>query len=85
MHLGRRSRIGCIVTNEFVVTHNTMQVIAQFLGGRRTRGTSPITRHRADVGYAYVGERDHASFAPRLTTLRLQSGANGHAKYETLA
>ena len=63
------------VTDDFIVTHNTLQVIAQLLHRKEVDGPAPALVI-APTSVTHTWENEIARFAPSLTTLRLQSGAD---------
>jgi SNF2 family DNA or RNA helicase len=71
------------VTNDFIVTHNTIQVIAQLLHRKESEGPSP-SLVIAPTSVTHTWENEIARFAPALTTLRLQSGAERATRYAEL-
>ena len=68
------------VVDDFIVTHNTLQVIAQLLHRKEQEGGSP-SLVIAPTSVTHTWETEIARFAPSLTTLRLQSGADRAARY----
>jgi superfamily II DNA or RNA helicase len=68
------------VTDDFIVTHNTLQVVAQLLHRKEVEGPAP-SLVIAPTSVTHTWENEIARFAPGLTTLRLQSGAERAARY----
>ncbi len=68
---------------DFVVTHNTVQVIAHVQRRKENEGQSPVLVI-APTSVTHTWENEIKKFAPTLRTLRLQSGSDRAAKYETL-
>jgi superfamily II DNA or RNA helicase len=68
------------ITDDFIVTHNTLQVIAQLLHRKEVEGPSP-SLVIAPTSVTHTWENEIARFAPELSTLRLQSGADRAARY----
>ena len=71
------------VTDDFIVTHNTLQVIAQLLHRKEVDGPAP-SLVIAPTSVTHTWENEIARFAPALTTLRLQSGAERAQRYGEL-
>ncbi|HEY0615774.1 MAG TPA: SNF2-related protein, partial [Candidatus Elarobacter sp.] len=71
------------VVDDFIVTHNTVQVIAHVLRRKETEGEIPVLVI-APTSVTHTWENEIKKFAPSLRTLRLQSGSDRAAKYETL-
>ncbi len=71
------------VTDDFIVTHNTVQVIAHVLKRKETEGEVPVLVI-APTSVTHTWENEIKKFAPTLRTLRLQSGSERAAKYETI-
>jgi superfamily II DNA or RNA helicase len=71
------------VTNDFIVTHNTLQVIAQLLHRKQEDGAAP-SLVIAPTSVTHTWESEIARFAPELSTLRLQSGAERATRYAEL-
>jgi len=71
------------VTDDFIVTHNTVQVIAHVQRRKENEGQSPVLVI-APTSVTHTWENEIKKFAPSLRTLRLQSGSDRAAKYETL-
>jgi SNF2 family DNA or RNA helicase len=71
------------VTDDFIVTHNTLQVIAQLLHRKEVDGAAPALVI-APTSVTHTWENEIARFAPNLTTLRLQSGADRAQRYAEL-
>ncbi|HEX3464138.1 MAG TPA: SNF2-related protein [Candidatus Elarobacter sp.] len=71
------------VTDDFIVTHNTVQVIAHVLRRKETEGEVPVLVI-APTSVTHTWENEIKKFAPSLRTLRLQSGSDRAAKYETI-
>jgi superfamily II DNA or RNA helicase len=69
--------------DDFVVTHNTVQVIAHVQRRKENEGQSPVLVI-APTSVTHTWETEIKKFAPTLRTLRLQSGSDRAAKYETL-
>ena len=68
------------IVDDFILTHNTLQVIAQLLHRKEVEGASP-SLVIAPTSVTHTWENEIARFAPELTTLRLQSGAERAARY----
>jgi SNF2 family DNA or RNA helicase len=68
------------IVDDFIVTHNTLQVIAQLLHRKEVEGPSP-SLVIAPTSVTHTWENEIARFAPELSTLRLQSGADRAARY----
>jgi len=71
------------ITNDFIVTHNTVQVIAQLLHRKEHEGPAP-SLVIAPTSVTHTWENEIKRFAPDLTTLRLQSGAERATRYGEL-
>jgi superfamily II DNA or RNA helicase len=71
------------VMDEFIVTHNTSQLIAHVARRKESEGESPVLVI-APTSVTHTWENEIRKFAPSLSTLRLQSGSDRAAKYETL-
>jgi superfamily II DNA or RNA helicase len=71
------------VMHDFIVTHNTSQLIAHVLKRKEDEGKSPVLVI-APTSVTHTWENEIRKFAPSLTTLRLQSGSDRAAKYETI-
>ena len=71
------------VTDHFIVTHNTLQVIAQLLHRKQVDGAAPALVI-APTSVTHTWENEIARFAPELSTLRLQSGAERATRYASL-
>ncbi len=71
------------ITNDFIVTHNTVQVIAQLLHRKESEGPAP-SLVIAPTSVTHTWENEIRRFAPNLTTLRLQSGSERAARYGEL-
>jgi superfamily II DNA or RNA helicase len=71
------------VTDDFIVTHNTLQVVAQLLHRKEVEGSAP-SLVIAPTSVTHTWENEIARFAPALSTLRLQSGAERAARYAEL-
>jgi superfamily II DNA or RNA helicase len=71
------------VTDDFIVTHNTVQVIAHVQRRKEDEGASPVLVI-APTSVTHTWENEIKKFAPSLRTLRLQSGSDRAAKYDTL-
>ncbi len=71
------------VTDDFIVTHNTVQVIAHILKRKEIEGEVPVLVI-APTSVTHTWENEIKKFAPSLRTLRLQSGSDRAAKYETI-
>jgi superfamily II DNA or RNA helicase len=71
------------VLEDFIVTHNTVQVIAHILKRKETEGEIPVLVI-APTSVTHTWENEIKKFAPSLTTLRLQSGSDRAAKYEMI-
>jgi superfamily II DNA or RNA helicase len=69
--------------DDFIVTHNTVQVIAHVLRRKETEGHIPVLVI-APTSVTHTWENEIKKFAPSLRTLRLQSGSDRAAKYETI-
>ncbi|HTD33924.1 MAG TPA: SNF2-related protein [Candidatus Elarobacter sp.] len=69
--------------DDFIVTHNTVQVIAHVLRRKETEGQIPVLVI-APTSVTHTWENEIKKFAPSLRTLRLQSGSDRAAKYETI-
>jgi superfamily II DNA or RNA helicase len=68
------------IVDDFILTHNTLQVIAQLLHRKEVEGPSP-SLVIAPTSVTHTWENEIARFAPQLSTLRLQSGADRAARY----
>lgn len=68
---------------DFIVTHNTSQLIAHVAKRKQDEGESPILVI-APTSVTHTWENEIKKFAPSLRTLRLQSGSDRAAKYETI-
>ena len=77
MHLGGLSR-SLYVTDDFI-THNTLQVIAQLSYRKETDSAPSLVI--APTSVTHTWENEIARFAPSLSTLRLQSGAERAQRY----
>ena len=71
------------ITDDFIVTHNTLQVIAQLLHRKQEDGAAPALVI-APTSVTHTWENEIARFAPELSTLRLQSGAERATRYAHL-
>jgi SNF2 family DNA or RNA helicase len=71
------------LVDDFIVTHNTVQVIAHVERRKEDEGASPILVI-APTSVTHTWENEIKKFAPSLRTLRLQSGSDRPAKYETI-
>ncbi|HEV2739790.1 MAG TPA: SNF2-related protein [Candidatus Elarobacter sp.] len=71
------------VTDDFIVTHNTVQVIAHILKRKETEGEVPVLVI-APTSVTHTWENEIKKFAPSLRTLRLQSGSDRAAKYDVI-
>jgi len=71
------------VADDFIVTHNTLQVIAQLLHRKEVDGAAP-SLVIAPTSVTHTWENEIKRFAPQLTTLRLQSGADRAQRYGEL-
>ncbi len=71
------------VTDDFIVTHNTLQVVAQLLHRKEVDGPAP-SLVIAPTSVTHTWENEIARFAPDLRTLRLQSGAERASRYAQL-
>ena len=71
------------VTDDFIVTHNTVQVIAHVQRRKEVEGQSPVLVI-APTSVTHTWENELRKFAPTLRTLRLQSGSDRAAKYDTI-
>jgi SNF2 family DNA or RNA helicase len=71
------------VLDEFIVTHNTVQVIAHVLRRKESEGPIPVLVI-APTSVTHTWENEIKKFAPSLRSLRLASGSDRIAKYETL-
>jgi SNF2 family DNA or RNA helicase len=69
--------------DDFIVTHNTVQVIAHVQRRKEDEGPSPVLVI-APTSVTHTWETEIKKFAPSLRTLRLQSGSDRAAKYDTL-
>lgn len=69
--------------DDFIVTHNTVQVIAHVQRRKETEGASPVLVI-APTSVTHTWENEIKKFAPSLRTLRLQSGSDRAAKYDTI-
>jgi superfamily II DNA or RNA helicase len=69
------------VTDDYIVTHNTIQVISHLLKRKNEEGTSP-SLVIAPTSVTHTWENEIRRFAPELKTLRLHSGAERAARYE---
>jgi SNF2 family DNA or RNA helicase len=69
--------------DDFIVTHNTLQVIAHTERRKELEGESPVLVI-APTSVTHTWENEIKKFAPSLRTLRLQSGSDRAAKYETI-
>lgn len=75
-------RFGGILADD-MGTGKTSQLIAHVARRKEIEGTSPILVI-APTSVTHTWENEIRKFAPSLTTLRLQSGSDRAAKYETL-
>jgi intein/homing endonuclease len=71
------------VLDEFIVTHNTSQLIAHVAKRKQDEGHSPVLVI-APTSVTHTWENEIRKFAPTLSTLRLQSGSDRVAKYDIL-
>jgi superfamily II DNA or RNA helicase len=71
------------LVDDFIVTHNTVQVVAHVLRRKETEGETPVLVI-APTSVTHTWENEIKKFAPTLRTLRLQSGSDRAAKYDTL-
>jgi SNF2 family DNA or RNA helicase len=71
------------ITDDFIVTHNTVQVIAHIVKRKEMEGEVPVLVI-APTSVTHTWENEIKKFAPTLRTLRLQSGSDRAAKYETI-
>ena len=71
------------VLEDFIVTHNTVQVIAHILKRKETEGEVPVLVI-APTSVTHTWENEIKKFAPSLRTMRLQSGSDRAAKYESI-
>jgi superfamily II DNA or RNA helicase len=69
--------------DDFIVTHNTVQVIAHLLRRREIEGEVPVLVI-APTSVTHTWENELKKFAPSVRALRLQSGNDRAAKYETI-
>ncbi|HZY96604.1 MAG TPA: SNF2-related protein, partial [Candidatus Cybelea sp.] len=69
--------------DDFIVTHNTVQVIAHIVKRKEMEGEVPVLVI-APTSVTHTWENEIKKFAPTLRTLRLQSGSDRAAKYETI-
>lgn len=71
------------VMHDFIVTHNTSQLIAHVAKRKEDEGKSPVLVI-APTSVTHTWENEIRKFAPSLSTLRLQSGSDRAAKYDIL-
>ena len=71
------------VMNDFIVTHNTLQVVAQLLHRKEVEGSAP-SLVIAPTSVTHTWQNEIARFAPDLKTLRLQSGGERASRYAEL-
>ena len=71
------------LVDDFIVTHNTVQVIAHVQRRKEDEGASPVLVI-APTSVTHTWENEIKKFAPSLRTLRLQSGSDRAAKYDTI-
>ncbi|MDP9106623.1 MAG: SNF2-related protein, partial [Candidatus Eremiobacteraeota bacterium] len=71
------------LVDDFIVTHNTVQVIAHILKRKETEGEVPVLVI-APTSVTHTWENEIKKFAPSLRTLRLQSGSDRAAKYDVI-
>ncbi|GAC1408520.1 MAG: hypothetical protein NVSMB64_16840 [Candidatus Velthaea sp.] len=71
------------VIDEFVVTHNTLQVVTYLLRRKQLEGAAP-SLVIAPTSVTHTWESEIRRFAPELTTLRLQSGSDRAARFEEI-
>jgi len=69
--------------DDFIVTHNTVQVIAHVLRRKEHEGEVPVLVI-APTSVTHTWDNEIKKFAPSLRTLRLQSGSDRAAKYDTI-
>jgi superfamily II DNA or RNA helicase len=69
------------VVDEFIVTHNTVQVLSYLLRRKHLEGGSP-SLVIAPTSVTHTWENEIARFAPELKTLRLHSGSERAARYD---
>ena len=71
------------VIDNFVVTHNTIQVVSYLLRRKLSEGRVP-SLVIAPTSVTHTWENEIARFAPELRTLRLSSGSERAARYEDI-
>ncbi|HTW84951.1 MAG TPA: SNF2-related protein [Candidatus Sulfotelmatobacter sp.] len=71
------------LVDDFIVTHNTVQVIAHLLRRKENEGEVPVLVI-APTSVTHTWENELKKFAPSVRALRLQSGSDRAAKYETI-
>jgi SNF2 family DNA or RNA helicase len=69
------------VVDDFIVTHNTVQVLSYLLRRKAIEGPAPALVI-APTSVTHTWENEIARFAPELSTLRLHSGNERAARYE---
>jgi superfamily II DNA or RNA helicase len=69
--------------DDFIVTHNTVQVIAHVQRRKEDEGPSPVLVI-APTSVTHTWENEIKKFAPSLSILRLQSGSDRAAKYDMI-
>jgi hypothetical protein len=69
------------VVDDFIVTHNTVQVVSYLLRRKLLEGPGPALVI-APTSVTHTWENEIARFAPELSTLRLHSGNERAARYE---
>lgn len=71
------------LVDDFIVTHNTVQVIAHVQRRKEDEGPSPVLVI-APTSVTHTWENEIKKFAPSLSILRLQSGSDRAAKYDMI-
>ena len=69
------------VVDDFIVTHNTVQVLSYLLRRKAMEGPAPALVI-APTSVTHTWENEIARFAPELSTLRLHSGNERAARYD---
>ena len=71
------------VVQDFIVTHNTVQVLSYLLRRKQTEGAAP-SLVIAPTSVTHTWESEIARFAPDLRVLRLHSGSERAQKYDDI-
>ncbi|HEY4439725.1 MAG TPA: SNF2-related protein, partial [Candidatus Elarobacter sp.] len=71
------------ITDDFIVTHNTVQVIAHVQRRKEQEGQSPVLVI-APTSVTHTWENELRKFAPSIRVLRLQSGSDRVSKYDMI-